>query len=478
MDGKTGATGVYQTQLEADIDAIKNLMKRYTWSLDSKDWEKLESCFTDDIVFEASDMGRHPGARNLIEKFQTRVVRVPIRRHSVYNPYVRVDGDTAEFTAYILNSRMRPRAPGGDFSLAGGYYRNSFRRENGQWKMSALRWHGFFIEGNPRLDPKLPSGPAPEPVMTGPKDSPWGGANAKGGAPDVSASLQVRDLYTGMIRALDAGVAGDVAAAFTTDAKANLQGDREVAGAQAISEAFTAAGGDRWTMHVLSNEKLSVVGEEARFGTYVYKVAPDGNGKYAHTGGIMTGVARRTQAGWKIAECSIHFLWDRAVPLFEDPIKKRPEVAALVSWLWEHEAERDKGTVQDEVTALLWKYTWSFDLYNREQNADCFAEDVDVAITLDSTARHYGRDDWTIANLAGRQRQMVTLHYVSNVVVTETYNPDIAEIKAYVTTRRTAPGEPGRVMIAGGHYFGTAERVNGKWQFATFSFVRSHGAFE
>ena len=464
--------------VERDIEAVKETMRRYVWSLDMKDWRSLEECFTPDIVFNASDMGRHEGAKNLIEKFQTRTVRVPVRRHSVFNPYVRVEGDTAEFTAYILNMRHRPRAPGGEFAMAGGFYRNTFVRTPGGWKMSSLQWHGFFAEGNQRLDPTLPVNPPPPPAMTGPMESPWGGVNAKGGVPDVSDMMIVRDLYTGMLRAADAGVRADVAATFTPDAQADLKGQGPVTGPDAIADAITSAGEPDWTMHALSNEKTSVVGDEANFGAYVYRVAPSDDGPVKHSGGVMIGVARRTPQGWRLAECTIHFLWEKGKPLHEDPLKTRTHVAAAARKLWANEGTRQVGSVEEEIASLLWKYTWSFDLNDPDQNRECFAEDVDVTIVLNSAVRHVGRTDWLIANLAGRNRQMVTLHYVSNVVVHKHYNPDLADLKTYVMTRRTAPGEPGPVLLAGGHYVCTAKRIEGQWRFVTFAFHRAHGGYE
>ena len=337
------------SRTEQDIAEVKSAMFRYTWSLDMKDWQSLEDCFTPDITFAASDMGWYEGAHNLIEKFQSRTIRVPVRRHSVFNIYVRIDRDTAELTAYILNNRQRPRAVGGEFSMAGGFYRNTFVRAAGGWKMSALRWHGFFAEGNARLDPKQPVGEPPRPVMTGPRDAPWGGANAAGGVPDVSDMMLVRDLYTGMLRAADAGVRADVSASFTGDATADLTGDGSVTGADAIADSITVAGGSRWSMHIVSNEKTSVVGDEARFGAYVYRVASRPDAPVQHSGGVMTGVARRTRQGWRIASCTIHLLWEKGRPLAADPLQARPHILAEAKKLWANEALRQVGSVAEEV---------------------------------------------------------------------------------------------------------------------------------
>lgn len=474
----TPADGRDLTNTERDIEAVKVAMFRYTWSLDMKDWRTLEDCFTPNISFAASDMGHYDGARNLIAKFQARTIRVPVRRHSVFNPYVRIDGNSAELTAYILNNRVRPRAVDGEFSMAGGFYRNTFERTPAGWKMSALRWHGFFFEGNPRLDPKLPIGPRPLPVMSGPQDSPWGGASAKGGDPDVSDMRLVRDLYTGMLRAADAGVYADVAAAFTEDAKADLKGLGIASGPEAIAAAISTAGGSDWTMHIVSNEKTSVVNDEARFGAYVYRVAPTEDASVGHSGGVMTGLARRTADGWRIAECTIHLLWEKGLPVIEDQLRtSKAHVLVEARKLWANESTRQIGTPEEEAAALLWKYTWSFDLNDIEQNRACFADDVDVTIVLDTTVRHVGAYDWVTANMANRARQTVTLHYVSNVICEKHFDSDTVDLKTYTITRRTTVGDPGQVMIAGGHYTCTAQKTDGEWRFATFAYHRSHGAY-
>ncbi|MBX3568055.1 MAG: nuclear transport factor 2 family protein [Rhizobiaceae bacterium] len=461
----------------ADVEAVKEVMKRYAWSLDMCDWERLETCFAPDILFETSDMGRHEGARALIAQFQTRTVRVPVRRHSIATPYVRVEGDRAEFTAYILNTRYRPRAPGGEFFMAGGYYRNSFKRTADGWKITNLRFEGLFVEGNTRMNPA--AAPAPYyPVMKGLADAGWGGATVPA-VPGASNIAQVRDLVFGMARAADARSTGDVEAAFTPEAAGDVAGSGEVKGAAALAAALCPPGGPAWTMHFLTNDKISVVGDTADFGVYVYRITPGAQGEAnTHAGGVMVGTARRTEAGWRIAECRTHILWTRGVPLYEDPLVRRQDIAAAAKKLWANEDRRERGTVQEEILALHWKYTWSFDLNDPAQNTQVFADDVEVSITLDQIVRHFGRHDWITANLAGRNRQMVTLHYVTNPIVTHMYNPDLAEIRTYVMTRRTAPGDPGPVMIAGGHYRAVAQRIDGQWKYVIFQFVRSHGAFE
>lgn len=458
-----------------DVESVKAVMKRYAWSLDMREWDALESCFDPDIVFETSDMGRYDGARTLIAEFQRRTVNVPVRRHAIANPYVKVDGDRAEFTSYLINTRYRPRAPGGEFFMAGGFYRNSLRRTSEGWKITHLRFEGLFVEGNTRMNPA--AAPTPYyPVMKTLRDASWGGASAP---PAVGATniQQVRDLIVGAMRAADARVEADLASAFTVDAVADLAGIGEVAGATAIARSLCPPDAPAWRMHYLTNDKISVVGDEARFGTYVYRIVPGPGGSLDHDGGVLIGRARRTRDGWRIVEARIHFLWKRGTPLDADPLHARPDIAREAEALWADEHRRERGSVEEEILALHWKYTWSFDLNLPDLNRKVFAEDVEVAITLDQTVRHFGRHDWLTANLAGRNRQMVTLHYVTNPVVVECHAPGLAEIKTYVMTRRTAPGEPGPVLVAGGHYRAIARHIDGEWRYAIFGFTRSHGAF-
>ena len=100
-----------------------------------------------------------------------------------------------------------------------------------------------------------------------------------------------------------------------------------------------------------------------------------------------------------------------------------------------------------------------------------------MTIVLDTVVRHVGAFDWLTANMANRARQMTSLHYVSNMVMQPHLKPDVVDLKTYTMTRRTAPGEPGPVLITGGHYVCTAEKIDGEWRFVTFAFHRSHGAY-
>lgn len=95
-------------------------MCRYVWSLDSKDWASLAPCIAPDLVFQASDMGRYETAEALIRAFQRRGGRLPVRRHSIFNCRVRIDGDRAVFTSYLVKTRWRPGVPGGKFGMVIG----------------------------------------------------------------------------------------------------------------------------------------------------------------------------------------------------------------------------------------------------------------------------------------------------------------------------------------------------------------------
>lgn len=231
------------------------------------------------------------------------------------------------------------------------------------------------------------------------------------------------------------------------------------------------------SIHLLSNIKISVVGDRAKFGAYVYRVMPSLAGEHGQVGGVLFTDAEKTAEGWRLNDLKLFLLWEKGQPAMEDPLDSRPEVRHMMRRLWADEDQREIGTEREEALELLWTYTWSLDFNDLAQNTVCFAEDVDVVVTLDTVTRYCGRSDWVKAIMANRSRQILTMHYVSSMDVAPHIGGGRVDIKTYTMTRRRAPGEPGQVLVAGGHYFVTAAcQPSGRWAFETFSFLRTHDA--
>src|SRR5215472_4312909 len=89
-----------------DRQMISDLFVRYTTALDAGDVETIVGCFTEDGALESPAVGIYAG-RQGIREFAERFARFRANgsqlRHFISNLAVRVDGDTARATCYLLN---------------------------------------------------------------------------------------------------------------------------------------------------------------------------------------------------------------------------------------------------------------------------------------------------------------------------------------------------------------------------------------
>ncbi len=458
---------------EQDVYDVKQAMLRYVWSLDMSDWKTLRSVFADDVVFDASNMGHYEGADNLLQEFQNRTPRMPVRRHVLVSPYVSVDGDTAEFTSYLINVRVRPGAPGGDYFWGTGYYRNTFRRTAQGWKMVRFRWEQILLEGNTRMIPS--AGPMTYlPVMKGPAEAAWGGPSKPGDRALLSNSRQVEDLVVGLVRAGDAGVMDDVLGSIAPDAKASI-GTTSLSGAKAIADWFCSRDRGAWRSTFLSNMKTSVLGDRALFGAFVYMNAAGPAERAAHHGGALTVEAVRHADGWKVADYSYIPLWNRDEPITRD-ISRETGAAELPKKLWSLEDQRERLRDEEEIVALMSRYTWCYDLADFETMVDVFHPDVDSSFQSLEDVHNLGREATFAMLRTNRSKVPFSQHYTYNVDVEIGFDGNSAFARCYSMTRRTPEGG-GDVSMASGMYTMHARRYDGRWQFDVFRYRRVHGPY-
>jgi len=132
-----------------DIEAIKQLMWNYTYSLDYGELEEVVDNFLDDAKFQVRMrageqtgmlVGIYDGKENIRGLYSSVLPQkhvYPAVAHIIANPVVTVEGDRAKGTFYLLISG----AKGG----AQGRYDTEFVRVGGEWKISSFRFTWNFV---------------------------------------------------------------------------------------------------------------------------------------------------------------------------------------------------------------------------------------------------------------------------------------------------------------------------------------------
>ncbi|MEZ4334039.1 MAG: nuclear transport factor 2 family protein [Myxococcota bacterium] len=124
-----------------DIEAIKQLKAEYCDVCDdAHDPDRIVGLFTEDCVWEGEGVATARGHAELRALFEDFARRVAFSQHNVFNPRIRIEGDRAWGTWYLL----------GPFTFREGNralwvavrYEEEYVKQGGAWKIRHLRGIG------------------------------------------------------------------------------------------------------------------------------------------------------------------------------------------------------------------------------------------------------------------------------------------------------------------------------------------------
>src|SRR5664279_1140616 len=99
---------------------VSNLLTRYALGLDSRDWELLASCFTDDGVADFGEMGGvHNGSDALVAFCRGVLSGLDASQHLVGSVSIECHGDEGSSVCYFQAQHVYKGAEGGDNYLVG-----------------------------------------------------------------------------------------------------------------------------------------------------------------------------------------------------------------------------------------------------------------------------------------------------------------------------------------------------------------------
>ena len=124
-------------QFLIDVEEIKSLKAKYFRSMDSKDWQGLSSCFTEDLV---ADFRQGPGMLaegrdNYIQQISEILANATTIHHG-HMPEIDVLSATSATGVWSMEDIVK--LP--DVSLQGwGNYHESYRKEEGDWRIATIK---------------------------------------------------------------------------------------------------------------------------------------------------------------------------------------------------------------------------------------------------------------------------------------------------------------------------------------------------
>ncbi len=127
-----------QLTVMQDIEAIKQLKAEYCDICDDDhNQDRIVSIFSEDGTWEGKGVGHAKGHVAIRELFKGFAERISFSQHNVFNPRIRVAGDTAHAVWYFLGP-FTFRKDNRQLWLA-ARYEDDYVKLDGTWKIQHLR---------------------------------------------------------------------------------------------------------------------------------------------------------------------------------------------------------------------------------------------------------------------------------------------------------------------------------------------------
>ncbi|GAA0410145.1 hypothetical protein Acor_35630 [Acrocarpospora corrugata] len=125
------------------MDEIAQVLARYTYAIDTGDWDRLDEVFTEDAVLDYTSAGGIKGSRAEAKAWLAEVLGAwPGRLHLIGAASVEITGDeavvVASFTDTLSPSRQMILAGTPGLIQGGGYYHHRLRRTELGWRSREL----------------------------------------------------------------------------------------------------------------------------------------------------------------------------------------------------------------------------------------------------------------------------------------------------------------------------------------------------
>jgi hypothetical protein len=115
---------------------IQDLMVRYSYAIDSRDWDALDNVFTPDAHIDYSVFGGSVGDLPSTKKFLAEAMpNFPVFQHMVAGTTITFDGDTATTKTQCHNPMTMGEGENPDLMVCGLWYVDKLVRTADGWRI-------------------------------------------------------------------------------------------------------------------------------------------------------------------------------------------------------------------------------------------------------------------------------------------------------------------------------------------------------
>lgn len=128
---------------------INDLLTRYAWAIDSKDWDALDRVFTHDAHIDYTATGGIAGTLADIKPWLAKsLAAFPATQHLLSNSQVTITGDTATARTAVYNPMGAATREGPlHFFFMGGIYADHLVRTADGWRITQRVEHLVWMDG-------------------------------------------------------------------------------------------------------------------------------------------------------------------------------------------------------------------------------------------------------------------------------------------------------------------------------------------
>lgn len=119
------------------IEAIKQLKARYFRTMDTKDWQGLSECFTEDLIADFRNApGMYTQGRDKYMQELTVILGDASTVHHGHCPEIEIVDEYSATGIWAMDDIVK--LP--EVSLQGwGHYHETYRKEDGEWRIATIR---------------------------------------------------------------------------------------------------------------------------------------------------------------------------------------------------------------------------------------------------------------------------------------------------------------------------------------------------
>lgn len=148
-------------QLAADRYEIADALHRFAFGLDHNDVNSLASAFSEDCVFDFRPAGSKTGLDFPILSGRQSIVDnlLPLlgpldTSHTVSNPQIEINGDSATLHAYVMAQHFMPHQGsrrGSENALLMNRYNCELVRDGQKWRFKRVTVDNAWVQGDPEI---------------------------------------------------------------------------------------------------------------------------------------------------------------------------------------------------------------------------------------------------------------------------------------------------------------------------------------